>query len=133
MTVGDFKANFSEVLKKVLNGEEVARLVLGSGAKNKKEKLIEWVTQHQLQWQQVLFMGDDIPDYFPMQMVGLACCPADAVNEIKNISKYISPVIGGKGCGRDVIEKVLKLNGHWDLDNTTSCRSQDRKKSNSSR
>ena len=58
-------------------------------------------------------MGDDIPDLIPMQLAGLACCPADAVPEIKNISHYISHVNGGYGCVRDVIEKVLKLNGHW--------------------
>jgi 3-deoxy-D-manno-octulosonate 8-phosphate phosphatase (KDO 8-P phosphatase) len=87
---------------------------------NKKAKLIEYVAQHKLKWEEVLFMGDDIPDYIPMQMVDLPCCPADAVAEIKQISKYISPVEGGKGCARDVIEKVLKLNGHWDLDTTVS-------------
>jgi 3-deoxy-D-manno-octulosonate 8-phosphate phosphatase (KDO 8-P phosphatase) len=69
-----------------------------------------------LKWEEVLFMGDDIPDYQAMQLVGLPCCPADAVNEIKQIARYISPLNGGQGCGRDVIEKVLKLNGHWDLD-----------------
>lgn len=89
---------------------------------DKKEKLIEYVTQHQLNWNEVLFMGDDIPDYVPMQLTGLACCPADAVAEIKQISKYISPVAGGKGCARDVIEKVLKLNGHWDLDTTVAAK-----------
>ncbi len=83
---------------------------------NKKEKLIEYVADHQLNWDEILFMGDDIPDYVPMQLTGLPCCPADAVAEIKQVSLYISPVIGGKGCVRDVIEKVLKLNGHWDLD-----------------
>jgi 3-deoxy-D-manno-octulosonate 8-phosphate phosphatase (KDO 8-P phosphatase) len=48
-------------------------------------------------------MGDDLPDYMPMQLTGLPCCPADAAVEIKQISKYISPVAGGKGCARDVI------------------------------
>lgn len=85
---------------------------------DKKGKLVEYVTQHDLKWDEVLFMGDDIPDYITMQMVGLPCCPADAVTEIKQISKYISHIEGGKGCGRDVIEKVLKLNGHWDIDTT---------------
>ncbi len=83
---------------------------------NKKEKLTEYVSGHQLSWDEILFMGDDIPDHAPMQMTGLPCCPADAVAEIKQISHYISPVKGGEGCARDVIEKVLKLNGHWDLD-----------------
>jgi len=67
--------------------------------------------------EQVLFIGDDIPDYKVMKSVGLACCPSDAVAEIKEISMYISPIAGGKGCVRDVIEKVLKLNHHWDIDN----------------
>ncbi len=61
----------------------------------------------------VLYMGDDIPDFFPMQKAGLACCPADASNEIKGISDYISPYPGGKGCVRDVIEQVLKLQDNW--------------------
>jgi 3-deoxy-D-manno-octulosonate 8-phosphate phosphatase (KDO 8-P phosphatase) len=83
---------------------------------NKKEKLLEYCTANNLKWEEVLFMGDDIPDYSPMQMVGLACCPADAATEIKQICQYISPIVGGNGCARDVIEKVLKLNGHWDLE-----------------
>ena len=89
---------------------------------NKKEKLIEYVSQHGLSWDEILFMGDDIPDYIPMQLTGLPCCPADAAPEIKQISHYISPIGGGKGCVRDVIEKVLKLNGHWDLDTTVASR-----------
>ena len=89
---------------------------------NKKEKLNEYVSQHGLNWEEVLFMGDDIPDYVPMQLTGLPCCPADAVPEIKEISHYISPIDGGKGCVRDVIEKVLKLNNHWDLDTTVASR-----------
>ena len=88
------------------------------GIHHKKEKLLEYVQQHNLKWEEILYMGDDIPDHSPMQLVGLPCCPADAVNEIKQISKYISPINGGRGCGRDVIEKVLKLNGHWDIETT---------------
>jgi 3-deoxy-D-manno-octulosonate 8-phosphate phosphatase (KDO 8-P phosphatase) len=83
---------------------------------DKKEMLLEYCIAHNLSWDEILFMGDDIPDYSPMQMVGLACCPCDAANEIKQISQYISPINGGNGCVRDVIEKVLKLNGHWDLE-----------------
>lgn len=86
------------------------------GMHYKKETLLEYALQHDLKWEEILYMGDDIPDFHPMQLVGLPCCPADAVNEIKQISKYISPLNGGYGCGRDVIEKVLKLNGHWDVD-----------------
>ncbi len=60
-------------------------------------------------------MGDDIPDYAAMQQCGLPCCPNDAAPEIKQVAKYISPINGGHGCVRDVIEKVLKLNGDWEL------------------
>ena len=63
--------------------------------------------------EQILFMGDDLPDYEVMQMVGLACCPQDAVPEIKAISHYISHKDGGKGCVRDIIEQVLKVHGKW--------------------
>ena len=89
---------------------------------NKKEKLIEYVSQNRLKWEEVLFMGDDIPDYTSMQLTGLSCCPADAAVEIKQLSHYISPLNGGDGCARDVIEKVLKLNSHWDLDTTVASR-----------
>jgi 3-deoxy-D-manno-octulosonate 8-phosphate phosphatase (KDO 8-P phosphatase) len=60
-------------------------------------------------------MGDDIPDYDVMKIVGIAAAPADAVAEIKSISHYISTFTGGKGCVRDVIEKVMKLRGDWDV------------------
>lgn len=61
----------------------------------------------------ILYMGDDIPDLEVMKRVGLPCCPVDAVPEIREASKYISPFKGGEGCVRDVIEKALKLQGRW--------------------
>lgn len=78
--------------------------------------LTNYLQQKQLSWQEVLYMGDDIPDLGVMQKVGVACCPLDAVPEIKEVSKYISPLNGGYGCGRDVVEKVLKVRGHWNAD-----------------
>ncbi len=63
--------------------------------------------------EEVLYMGDDMPDYEVMRRVGLPCCPSDAVPEIKEVAIYTSPVKGGDGCARDVLEKVLKLNGKW--------------------
>lgn len=104
----------SEAVRERLTGLGIKDIFLG--IHNKKEKLLEYVQQHDLKWEEILFMGDDIPDYTSMQLVGLPCCPADAVNEIKQIARYISPINGGYGCARDVIEKVLKLNGHWELD-----------------
>ncbi len=82
---------------------------------NKKELLQKYIAEHKLNPEEVLYMGDDIPDYDCMEVVGLSCCPADAVQELKRIVNYISPFNGGHGCVRDVIEKVLKLNNHWPL------------------
>ena len=62
---------------------------------------------------QVLYMGDDIPDLPVMKLAGLAVCPADAVEEIKAVCDYISPKKGGEGCVRDIIEKILKIRGDW--------------------
>jgi 3-deoxy-D-manno-octulosonate 8-phosphate phosphatase (KDO 8-P phosphatase) len=62
---------------------------------------------------QVLFMGDDIPDYELMLASGLSSCPSDAAEEIKKVARYISHFAGGKGCVRDVIEQVLKVQGKW--------------------
>jgi 3-deoxy-D-manno-octulosonate 8-phosphate phosphatase (KDO 8-P phosphatase) len=82
---------------------------------DKKGKLTEYVQQHQLQWNEILFMGDDSPDFEVMKQVGMSCAPADAATEIKQIAKYISLLPGGQGCVREVIEKVLKLNNNWEL------------------
>ncbi len=83
---------------------------------DKKESLLAYAASHDLPLDRVLFMGDDIPDYSVMKEVGLACAPADAVPEIRQAAHYISSLPGGAGCVRDVIEKVLKLNGKWPLD-----------------
>lgn len=83
---------------------------------HKKEQLTNYMAQYGLKKDEVLYMGDDIPDFEVMQIAGVACCPADAVTEIRSIAHYISPKAGGSGCVRDVIEKVLKINGHWATD-----------------
>jgi 3-deoxy-D-manno-octulosonate 8-phosphate phosphatase (KDO 8-P phosphatase) len=82
---------------------------------DKVEVLDRYAREHGLDEKDMLYMGDDIPDYEPMQHVGLACAPSDAAPEIRHIAAYISSFGGGQGCVRDVIEKVLKLNGHWEL------------------
>ena len=87
---------------------------------DKKGCLQDYATQHLLSLDETLFMGDDIPDYSVMKIAGLACAPADAAPEIKQVSHYISPFPGGSGCARDVIEKVLKLNNSWPLDTAVS-------------
>ncbi len=81
--------------------------------KDKEDILAQFVLANNLKWEEILFMGDDLPDLDVMKQVGLPCCPADAVSEIKAVSKFISTKNGGKGCVREVIEKVLRLNDHW--------------------
>jgi len=90
--------------------------------KNKKEFLEKYLPEKNLTWDELLFMGDDLPDIPVLQNAGLPCCPADAISEVKKISKYISPVQGGRGCVRDVIEKVLKLNDHWTFNTDVTSR-----------
>lgn len=80
---------------------------------DKKSFIVDYISQNKLIKEEVLFMADDLPDLPSMDIVGLPCCPADAVNEVKEAVMYISPLKGGDACVRDVIEKVLKLNDHW--------------------
>lgn len=80
---------------------------------NKIAQLNEYLTTYGISPENVLYMGDDLPDFQVMQLVGLPCCPQDAVPEIKNISKYISHKNGGFGAARDVIEQVLKVQEKW--------------------
>ena len=83
--------------------------------KDKVNCFKEFIKEYQLDPQSVLYMGDDIPDYQVMQLVGIRTCPADACNEIKAIASYLSPLKGGQGCVRDVIEKTLKLQNNWPI------------------
>ncbi|MGE5520761.1 MAG: KdsC family phosphatase [Candidatus Dadabacteria bacterium] len=83
------------------------------GLKDKLKFVEAILEEHQLSWKEVLYMGDDLPDLPVLEKAGTPCCPSDAATEVKQISKYISNIAGGYGCVRDVIEKVLKLNGHW--------------------
>ena len=84
-----------------------------TGCANKIEAYKQFLQRHNLTESQVLFMGDDLPDYEIMQHAGVATCPADAAVEIKQIADYISLYPGGKGCVRDVIEQTLRLHGNW--------------------
>lgn len=85
----------------------------------KVKDLYDLMQKAGVQPEEVLYMGDDIPDFEVMQIVGLPVCPADAAPEIKAISKYVSPCNGGYGAARDVIEQVLKAQGKW-MSNATA-------------
>lgn len=80
-----------------------------------KAPVLQQLSDNQsIQLQASLYMGDDMPDIAAMQLVKLPCCPADACSEVIQTAHYISPYNGGSGCVRDVIEKVLKLQGQWE-------------------
>ena len=83
------------------------------GTLDKVPCLYDFLKKNQLTEEEILYMGDDIPDYNVMALVGLAVCPNDASPEIKEISAYISHLNGGEGCVRDVIEQVLRAQGKW--------------------
>ncbi|MCX6181718.1 MAG: HAD-IIIA family hydrolase [Bacteroidetes bacterium] len=83
------------------------------GVADKREKLEELISAYSIDPKTILYMGDDLPDYEVMTMVGLPTCPNDATYEIKNIATYVSPVKGGEGCVRDVIEQTLKAQSKW--------------------
>lgn len=83
------------------------------GSHRKKEIFEDFLKDKQLLPEQVLYVGDDIPDYDVMRLAGVSACPADAVEEIKAVADYISHKNGGCGCVRDVIEQVLRLQGQW--------------------
>jgi 3-deoxy-D-manno-octulosonate 8-phosphate phosphatase (KDO 8-P phosphatase) len=111
--------------------EDVKERLLKLGVKevymqveNKSAVLQQFMKQHQLGKEKILYMGDDIPDLDVMQLTGLPCCPLDAVQEIKEIAVYISHLKGGEGCGRDVIEKVMKLRGDWNSDTSIKAQSK---------
>ena len=80
---------------------------------NKLDDFNNFCMKYGLKPDEILYMGDDIPDYEVMTKVGLATCPADAVEEIQGISHYISDKNGGRACVRDVIEQVMRAQGNW--------------------
>jgi len=83
------------------------------GSSYKADDFQNFIAKYDIKAEEVLYMGDDLPDYEVMQKAGVACCPADAVEEIKSVADYISHLPGGEGCARDIIEQVLRLHGRW--------------------
>jgi 3-deoxy-D-manno-octulosonate 8-phosphate phosphatase (KDO 8-P phosphatase) len=83
--------------------------------KNKIEVFDTLLAQHGCTYDEVLYMGDDLPDAQILRKVGLPTCPSDAANDIFALCKYVSPKEGGRGAVRDVLEKVMKSQGKWDF------------------
>ena len=104
----------SKSMEHRLKALQITDVFLGVG--NKLETFHTYLRNNSIDPSEVLFMGDDIPDYQIMREVGMPTCPADAAEEIKKSARYISHVPGGKGCVRDVIEQVMKVQGKWMTD-----------------
>jgi 3-deoxy-D-manno-octulosonate 8-phosphate phosphatase, YrbI family len=111
LTVAIISGGRSEAVRKRFEGLGVTHIYLG--ASDKKKDLDDFLQKTGIKLEEIAYMGDDIPDYEVMCKVGLPACPADAASEIKAIAKYISHVKGGEGCGRDLVEQIMKAQGLW--------------------
>lgn len=109
--VGIISGGYSESVRERFKRLGVTDVYLKSH--NKLDDFTDFIYKYGLSPDDVLYMGDDIPDYEVMSIVGLPTCPANAAEEIKAISKYISGKDGGDGCVRDVVEQVLRAQGKW--------------------
>jgi 3-deoxy-D-manno-octulosonate 8-phosphate phosphatase (KDO 8-P phosphatase) len=109
--IGIISGSSSKDYQKRLKRLGVSDVYLKS--RNKLDDFKGFLKKHGLNKSDVLFMGDDIPDFEVMKEAGIPVCPSDADSEIKQISSYISDKKGGEGCARDVIEQVLRLHNKW--------------------
>lgn len=100
-----------EGIMKRYSGLGMTDIYMGCGVK--LEVFRRYMEEHGLRKEEVLYIGDDIPDYEVMHEVGCPCCPKDACTDIKAISTYVSPIDGGMGCARDVLEQVMRAQGLW--------------------
>ncbi len=101
----------TEAIRKRYAGLGVEDIFMGCAVKVKTYE--EFLQKYGIKHEEVIYVGDDIPDYEVMRLCGCPCCPADACSDIKDISLYISNSNGGDGVGRDVVEQVLRAQGKW--------------------
>lgn len=106
-----FTGGRTEAVRIRFEGLGVKDLYMGSAVKIHDYRAFR--DKYGLTDDEILYMGDDVPDIEVMCECGLPCCPKDAVPEVKSVAKYISYADGGRGCGRDVVEQVLKAHGLW--------------------
>lgn len=88
------------------------------GSKNKVADLEDFISKNGIDADNVMYMGDDLPDFEVMTKIGVPVCPANAVPQIKEISSYVSQLNGGCGCVRDVVEQVLRVQNNWFVGDT---------------
>ena len=101
----------TDAIRKRYEGLGLQDVRMGASVKIKEYEDLK--NKYGLKDEEILYLGDDIPDYEVMKLCGCPCCPADACPEIKGISIYVSHRNGGYGCGRDVVEHVLRAQGKW--------------------
>ena len=107
----------TEAVRLRYEGLGIKDVVLGAAVKIKVYN--ELKEKYGLADEEIIYVGDDIPDYEVLTVCGLPCCPADAAPEIKSVCKYISHKNGGQGCVRDIVEQVLKAQNLW-MHNSTA-------------
>ena len=100
-------------IKDRMNRLGIKNIFLNSS--DKVKDLLNFSKTNNINLEKTVYMGDDLPDTFPMKLVYLKTCPNDAAPEVREISDYISNKKGGEGCVRDIIEQTLKVQGNWDL------------------
>ena len=103
----------SQPVKKLLNSFGVQDVFLSQHDKLQCYK--DYINEHSLNEDEILYMGDDLPDYEVMKRVGVAACPHNSASEIKDICLYISNRNGGEGCVRDIIEQVMRSQSTWEI------------------
>lgn len=103
----------NEGIKARMNRLGIKNVFLNSS--DKVKDLLNFSKTNNISLRKTVYMGDDLPDIFPMNLVYLKTCPHDAAPEVREISDYVSNKKGGEGCVRDVIEQTLKVQGNWDL------------------
>lgn len=103
----------SQAVKQTLHSLGIEDIFLSQSDKLQCYK--DYINEHDLKEEEIVFMGDDLPDYEVMKRVGIAACPNNAAHEIKQISIYISNRNGGEACVRDIIEQVMRCQGTWEI------------------
>ena len=112
--IGIITGGKSPAVKNALEGLGISDIFLSQYDKLQCYK--DYINEHELNEEEILFMGDDLPDYEVMKRVGIAACPHNAAHEIKEICIYISNRNGGEACVRDIIEQVMRSQGTWTID-----------------
>lgn len=103
----------NEAVKKALSRSGITDVFIRQH--DKLECYKDYMNTHSLNDDEMLYMGDDLPDWEVMKRVGVAVCPNDAATEIKDICVYISDKKGGEGCVRDIIEQTMRVQGTWEI------------------